>query len=829
MYKVILKTEDGDRLLHSQLGLDAVDQLINPTIEYKLNSVNLFKFTIRKEHSLFDAIIPFHSIIQVLDMETDLPVYVGRLIISEPHLTSEGDSIKECTCEDEFAYLNDSNQRFKDYRGWSARACLNDMLNQHNMIIGQKQIYLGTCEFNDTVKFMTNYEPTMKYVLEEFVDKFGGELRLRYVDGKRYLDYLRDGGKISNQPIILGRNILDMTMKIDYTGICNKFIPLGAEIEGKKEDTKDKEVTVKPRVRIHYLNPGFTEYKDYLYDYDGVAVMGEIFGTKIYDDVTDPKILLAKALEDWKTMNRPARTIDLNALDFRRLGYTQYQSWELGDKVRILCDELGVDEYFKIVAMNFPIDHPENTDYTFGTKYGTMTSIQYDSAKSMEVIQRNLNEAGNIRADKLNGSVDMLATQMTASLYDVAQKHEELAILFEDKRQAEPTYGAMALGTKGFMISNEQYTDGSWNWKTFGTGQGFTADLIRAGTLLSKDGTLRIDLGGGTFRTYKGDNPAIELYRQTIDFYDWVKPGEKTGTVFSSKLGDTDITGIDMAHYTNKYMSLDYYNAATDTYKAYIHFDKFNTTPTSYYQPITINENTNMEGSLFWYNGKSPIGQIYGSSQLNIGYMGETSQINLGRAWGNTFESNVSIVNHRTTASGAGFISWEKSSFHKMVTCFEGLNVVGSKNCLQSTEHYGDRLINAYETMGYYFGDVGSGVTDETGICYCEIEDKITELLNTDIPYQVTTQPYTEVNKPLAVIKRTPTYFIVKGEPNIEFGWELKGKRRGYESVRAELKEDQDRLQELNSYVDFEKNEPSDIEGTLFASQNIENKLLGGI
>lgn len=42
---------------------------------------------------------------------------------------------------------------------------------------------------------------------------------------------------------------------------------------------------------------------------------------------------------------------------------------------------------------------------------------------------------------------------------------------------------AMQLCGEGFMIANGKTEDGEWNWRTFGTGEGFTADAIVTGYL----------------------------------------------------------------------------------------------------------------------------------------------------------------------------------------------------------------------------------------------------------------------------------------------------------------------------------------------------------
>ena len=64
-----------------------------------------------------------------------------------------------------------------------------------------------------------------------------------------------------------------------------------------------------------------------------------------------------------------------------------------------------------------------------------------------------------------------------------------------------------------------------------------------------------------------------------------------------------------------------------------------------------------------------------------------------------------------------------------------------SKNCIQKTEHYGSRLINAYETAEYYYGDIGENEV-KNGICKVEIEPIFSECVNLKVGYQVFLSPY---------------------------------------------------------------------------------------
>lgn len=105
-----------------------------------------------------------------------------------------------------------------------------------------------------------------------------------------------------------------------------------------------------------------------------------------------------------------------------------------------------------------------------------------------------------------------------------------------------------------------------------------------------------------------------------------------------------------------------------------------------------------------------------------------------------------------------------------------------SKNCMQDTKNYGKRLINAYETAEYYYGDIGEG-TVINGVCEVKIDPIFAECVNLNVGYQVFLSPYGEGT--IFVSERTLDSFIVCGD-NISFAWEIKAKRRGFEDIRLE-------------------------------------------
>lgn len=113
------------------------------------------------------------------------------------------------------------------------------------------------------------------------------------------------------------------------------------------------------------------------------------------------------------------------------------------------------------------------------------------------------------------------------------------------------------------------------------------------------------------------------------------------------------------------------------------------------------------------------------------------------------------------------------------------LTVSGSKNAIVPTSQ-GMAAINAYETAEYYFGDIGKSKTDKNGQVLIQLDPLFLETVNTSIPYHVFVSPYGNAN--VWVEQMDQNSFLVKSsKPFVEFSWEIKAKRKGYEDDRLEI------------------------------------------
>ena len=624
-----------------------------------------------------------------------------------------------------------------------------------------------------------------------------------------------------------GKNLVGIEEDLDIDNVITRIMPTGLDendtvimLPEKYMDSPN--INMYPHPKIRHMH------------YGDIKVNKETGITK--DDVIRLLILKVKQLYEVEKVDIPEVNYKVDFIELSKTeeykDYISLEKVEVGDIVTVRYNKLNLDIKAKVIKTTKTL-----RGFKWLNEKVELGNFKKDVTNSLNKIDAITTEDGKVKGEAIWGTIDATKASLKA-MADSAETQVERAIIFEDKDPNSSTYGAMCLGTRGFQIAREMTND-EWQWTTFGTGQGFTADLIRAGILQSYDGTLRIDLGGGSLKTYNYNKyPAIELENMNMYFYDFNQVNKRAGIIYTSYLVDEpEQLGFNMAHYSDYIMGMSYYNPSSEHYSTYMRFDKYKRS-TQTKEPITLWEHVDATwGSFKYFYNNKQIGFIgsNGASDVRICFSQDNHRVNFGRQWTDESENYASILDYRKSVNNAGFVSWENADFNKNINVFGNLWVKGTKNCLQGTKDYGEKLINAYETLGYYFGDLGRGFVGEDGIAYIEIEDMVTQIMNTDIPYHVT---YTEIvpgmmtdeeirqRSPLRLVKTTPTYFILKGEPGAEFTWEIKAKRRGYENVRADSPHQDELTRVINDYVEIDRGKEVDLESRLLIPDKLEDILL---
>ena len=220
--------------------------------------------------------------------------------------------------------------------------------------------------------------------------------------------------------------------------------------------------------------------------------------------------LRAKCNEQYASgLDKPSVSISANMILLQNTeqyrDYKVLESVSIGDTVHCRNQHLGIVTDARVIELKYNsilkcVDSVVIGDYQY--------NYFQDVTSTISRVENAIRPDGSVIGQQVRGIIDGVKTQMKAQS-SVAKKVNVRAVLFEDLDPESPTFGAMCWGTMGFQIASKRTADGrDWDWSTFGTGAGFFADFIVAGTMLAdriKGGTLI--LGG----TENGDGVAKVL------------------------------------------------------------------------------------------------------------------------------------------------------------------------------------------------------------------------------------------------------------------------------------------------------------------------------
>ena len=223
-------------------------------------------------------------------------------------------------------------------------------------------------------------------------------------------------------------------------------------------------------------------------------------------------------------LDKPSVTISVDmVLTGNTEEYKQYRKLEeifLGDTVHCRNARFGIVTDARVIELKYNSILKRVESVVIGDySYNYFNNV----SSTMNRVEQAIREDGSVIGQQIQGIINGVQAQMRAQS-SIAKKQEVRAILFEDLDPDSPTFGAMCLGTLGFEIAGERTADGSdWKWSTFGTGKGFFADYIVAGTMLADrilGGTLRLggkDNGNGVARVLDSNgNVIVEIQNQGI-------------------------------------------------------------------------------------------------------------------------------------------------------------------------------------------------------------------------------------------------------------------------------------------------------------------------
>ena len=730
--------------LYDTQGLGALSDWLTATVSNKLNGAEIFQGTYPISGTNADLIVEGRIIQCYVDenrAKQRLRIYYAKTSVIGNTIEVKAEPIFNDIRKSVLNKYDSGTEKITATQAWQNAKAL------------AKPAIPSQFSFSSLVDTLANVKIEKANFLEFFggkegsiLDRFHGE----FLKDNNTLHHEKRLGTDHKIKAIYTKNLTGLDLEIDAQSVLVGVYPfISSSSEGEDEITLPEEVI-------------FTDYVD---DYPAGYVSFVDFKDKATDVAT-----LREAAKDWLKTNidkqkpQVSGSIELVPLRHQR-GYEKFLDLEkvsMGDGVYVYHPQLKVNMSARIVEYTFNVLTNSYDKLVVGNvKTNFLENTENNVSNLINDAIDQLKNGGEI-SDLINDIVDHQTDMITGQnggyvLLD--PKEAPSRILIMDTPDKNTARNVLQINNAGIGFSKTGI-NGTYEtaWTLDG---GFNASFITAGEIVG------ITIRGTT------------LISDGTDYRTSIANGKMT---WYSKKVNKDIMELEARDYVSADAGIVSYTMKTGG-------------------GFMIR---NPQGNLVfstWDNGNNRPFLSFGAPNFrysNASYVtsGDGSSLSINGSAGNSWEFKVAGRTMKFTSDGmltlpgCFFGSWEDGKLARFeqstVQVYKDFTVRGTKNSTVPTEHYGQRLLNAYETPEYYFADYGEAVTGDDGKVRVDIDPMFAETVNLS-RYMTHVTP-TELVL-CAVTHEDIDHFIIEtSKPNVLVRWNLVAHRLGYEDIR--LKED---------------------------------------
>lgn len=478
---------------------DDMRPIYSAKVSVELGKAGSFQFAMPSTNMYYDDLAQFDTEI-VVTMDDVYEIFRGRIL----SITRNYSNVKTVYCEGILAYLVDSVQKATSYNG-TAKDLFKKIIARHNsmmtgansykrfeigvvdienarvVIPGKKDDndkYYGTSVYEQAViesiadEWLTSYD----YINQVLLEYLGGYLVARYdaSKNKNYIDIVSiesleervAAAKLDDfvPTIEFGKNLIDINEELKGEDVFTVIIPIGDDnltIKNVSRSTVSRYQSVPKYSKINRVEINGKAIG--LEDREASARYGRIVRSHSFSNVNSADTLYEDGIKFLASHKNVPITYTIQAIDLRYTDSAQFMI-ELGAVVKISSYPHSIDDlYLACTKIEYDLDHPENTRYTFGNPEQSLTE-RYKKNKDKEKSDSNHNDSKGGGAG--GGAAAAAAAEEAQQIRDLTLQNEQALVQLH--QEINDNYATQSLVTQfktdttNALASFMQYCDGTY-------------------------------------------------------------------------------------------------------------------------------------------------------------------------------------------------------------------------------------------------------------------------------------------------------------------------------------------------------------------------------
>lgn len=357
--------------------------VLQPKLTLEMGAAGSLDFSVPPGHPYYNQFKQISTVVYAVYDGTE--IFRGRVLSSSRDFYN----FRQTYCEGALSYLVDSVQKGEKYDGTAHGLFRQIITNHNNLVDAAKRFVVGNITVPDKeIKIAgkstgseedpdeyaadywrqiyidsvaDNWSTTLDYLNTCLIDYLGGYLMVRRVGNTNYIDWVQDYATTASQEIEFGTNLLDLTEEISADDLFTVLIPIGDE-----------------NLTIASVNGGSIEIEDSQL----VSQYGRIVRTEVFGSVNQASTLLENGQNYLAKESSAPITFTIKAVDLSMID-DSITAIRLGDRVKIKSAPHNVNQYYTCTKIEYDLEKPENTVFTFGNPRQSLTQ-RYRKDKRVE-------------------------------------------------------------------------------------------------------------------------------------------------------------------------------------------------------------------------------------------------------------------------------------------------------------------------------------------------------------------------------------------------------------------------------------------------------------